>query len=196
LVGQDGETHQGIYDVTFIKAIPNTIIAMPSDFNELNKLVNLGFNNGMFFIRYPRGKVVNESLTNNNIKIGQWDYVLKQDEARATLIVTGPNIHQVLKQVSSKNLKVNIVYARFYKPIDTNLLRHLEGKVIVYDIYSTSNGLFETISATFKQYNSKQELYNFSLKNEFYPHGSIEDLLKKAQLDVESFINEVIKIIQ
>lgn len=193
LVGQDGETHQGIYDVAFLKSIPNTIIAMPSDLNELKKLTILGLEGGMFFLRYPRGKVINEVLTNSDIKIGQWNYI-KKNNSKTTLIVTGPQIHKVVKEF--KDIDVNIVYARFYHPIDENLLSEIKGNIVIYDIYSTSLGLFSSV-ATFLSSNNKDiKLYDFSLKNDYYPHGSIDALLTRAQLDIDSFKRKVISIIK
>jgi 1-deoxy-D-xylulose-5-phosphate synthase len=195
LVGQDGETHHGIYDVAFLKSIPNSIIAMPSDIDEMQKLVRLGFNNGMFFLRYPRGKAIEMQLIKNqDIKIGQWDYVGQIKEANTTLIVTGPIIHQVVE--TFKDLDINIVYARFYNPIDEKMLDNIKGNIIVYDIYSTNLGLFNSIAAYCALKKLDIRLHDFSLKNIFYPHGSIDDLLIRYKLDLKNLQTEVEKIIK
>jgi 1-deoxy-D-xylulose-5-phosphate synthase len=195
LVGQDGETHHGIYDVAFLKSIPNSTIAMPSDIDEMQKLVRLGFNNGMFFLRYPRGKAIEMQLIKNqDIKIGQWDYVGQIKEANTTLIVTGPIIHQVVE--TFKDLDINIVYARFYNPIDEKMLDNIKGNIIVYDIYSTNLGLFNSIAAYCALKKLDIRLHDFSLKNIFYPHGSIDDLLIRYKLDLKNLQTEVEKIIK
>lgn len=195
LVGQDGETHHGIYDVAFLKSIPNSIIAMPSDLDEMRKLVKLGFNNGMFFLRYPRGKVIEKQLIKNQeIKLGQWEYVKQDKDNKTTLIVTGPVIHQVVE--TFKDLKVNIVYARFYQPIDEKILDNIKGNIFVYDIYSTNLGLFNNIAAYCASKKLDISLHDFSLKNMFYPHGSIDDLLIRYKLDLNSLQIEVKKIIK
>jgi 1-deoxy-D-xylulose-5-phosphate synthase len=195
LVGQDGETHQGIYDVAFLKSIPNSIIAMPSDVDEMRKLVKLSFNNGMFFLRYPRGKAVEKQLINNQeIKLGQWDYVKQYKEAKATLIVTGPVIHQVVE--TFKDLNVNIIYARFYHPIDEKILDSIKGNIIVYDIYSTNLGLFNSIATYCGIKKLNVILHDFSLKNMFYPQGSIDNLLIRYNLDLKNLQTEVEKIIK
>jgi 1-deoxy-D-xylulose-5-phosphate synthase len=195
LVGQDGETHHGIYDVALLKSIPGTIIAMPSDINELRKLVSLGFNNGMFFIRYPRGKVVDlRLLDNKEVKIGQWDFVKSSPDSKATIIVTGPVIHQIIKEFEMND--VDIVYARFYHPIDEAMLNRIKGKIIIYDIYSTNLGLYNSISSYYAGKQTAINLYDFSLKNKFYPHGSIEDLLKRFKLDVQTIVDKVKEIIK
>ena len=195
LVGQDGETHHGIYDVAFLKSIPNSTIAMPSDIDEMQKLVRLGFNNGMFFLRYPRGKAIEMQLIKNqDIKIGQWDYVGQIKEAKTTLIVTGPAIHQVAE--TFKDLDINIVYARFYNPIDEKMLDNIKGNIIVYDIYSTNLGLFNSIAAYCALKKLDIRLHDFSLKNMFYPHGSIDDLLIRYKLDLKNLQTEVEKIIK
>ena len=195
LVGQDGETHNGIYDVAFLKSIPNSIIAMPSDIDEMQKLVRLGINNGMFFLRYPRGKAIEMQLIKNqDIKLGQWDYVRQIKEANTTLIVTGPIIHQVVE--TFKDLDINIVYARFYNPIDEKMLDNIKGNIIVYDIYSTNLGLFNSIAAYCALKKLDIRLHDFSLKNMFYPHGSIDDLLIRYKLDLKNLQTEVEKIIK
>jgi 1-deoxy-D-xylulose-5-phosphate synthase len=195
LVGQDGETHHGIYDVALLKSIPGTTIAMPSDINELRKLVSLGFNNGMFFIRYPRGKVVDlRLLDNKEVKIGQWDFVKSSPDSKATIIVTGPVIHQIIKEFEM--IDVDIVYARFYHPIDEAMLNRIKGKIIIYDIYSTNLGLYNSISSYYAGKQTAINLYDFSLKNKFYPHGSIEDLLKRFKLDIQTIVDKVKEIIK
>ena len=195
LVGQDGETHHGIYDVAFLKSIPNSIIAMPSDLNEMRKLVKLGFNNGMFFLRCPRGKVVETQLFGNQeVKIGQWEYAKKSLGSKTTIIVTGPAIHQVIEKF--KEINVNILYARFYNPIDEKILSSINGNIIVYDIYSTNLGLFNSIATYYGSKKADVVLHDFSLKNMFYPHGSIDDLLIRYKLDIQTLFNEVKTIIK
>jgi 1-deoxy-D-xylulose-5-phosphate synthase len=195
LVGQDGETHHGIYDVAFLKSIPNSIIAMPSDLDEMRKLAKLGFNNGMFFLRYPRGKVIEKQLIKKQeIKLGQWDYVKQDSDNKTTLIVTGPVIHQVVEIF--KDLNVNIIYARFYNPIDEKILDNIKGNIFVYDIYSTNLGLFNNIAAYCAIKKLDIIMHNFSLKNMFYPHGSIDALLIRYKLDLNSLQTEVKKIIK
>jgi 1-deoxy-D-xylulose-5-phosphate synthase len=195
LVGQDGETHHGIYDVAFLKSIPNSIIAMPSDLDEMRKLVKLSFNNGMFFLRYPRGKAAEKQLIKNQeIKLGQWDYVKQNKESTTTLIVTGPVIHQVVETFKDKD--VNIVYARFYNPIDEKILDSIKGNIIVYDIYSTNLGLFNSIATYCSIKKLDVILHDFGLKNMFYPQGSIDDLLIRYKLDLNNLKTEVEKIIK
>jgi deoxyxylulose-5-phosphate synthase len=161
----------------------------------MRKLVKLGFNNGMFFLRYPRGKAVEKQLIKNQeIKLGQWDYVKQIKEATTTMIVTGPAIHQVVD--TFKDLNVNIVYARFYNPIDEKILDSISGNIIVYDIYSINLGLFNSIAAYCALKKLDIRLHDFSLKNMFYPHGSIDDLLIRYKLDLKNLQTEVEKIIK
>jgi 1-deoxy-D-xylulose-5-phosphate synthase len=149
----------------------------------------------MFFIRYPRGKVVDlRLLDNKEVKIGQWDYVKSSPDSKATIIVTGPVIHQIIKEFETIN--VDIVYARFYHPIDEAMLNRIKGKIIIYDIYSTNLGLYNSISSYYAGKQTAINLYDFSLKNKFYPHGSIEDLLKRFKLDIQTIVDKVKEIIK
>jgi 1-deoxy-D-xylulose-5-phosphate synthase len=191
LVGQDGDTHHGIYDVAYLKSMPNTIIAMPSDQKELIKLFDLAIKQGMFFIRYPRGKVETREFDFKYLSVGKWDYVIFEKENQSTIIATGPIIHELAIKIKSLKLKVNLIYARFYHPLDTKLLANLDGNIFIYDIYSTNLGLYTSVATYFASLSKSIKLYDFSLPNKFFSHGKTEDLLKAANLDLESFIEAI-----
>ena len=191
LVGQDGDTHHGIYDVAFIRSIPKTIIAMPSDDLELKRLIEKGINNGMFFVRYPRGKVETRTLNLPDFKIGKWDYAFKTSNPKLTVIATGPVIHDLKEHIIKHNLNIDLVYARFYHPIDCELLKQIEGPIAVYDIYSTNQGLFEPLASYLLSVNKTNKVYDYTLPTQFYQHGTIEDLLISIKLDLNQFLTSI-----
>ena len=97
LVGKDGETHQGTFDVSFIRSIPNTIIAMPKNYADAESLYRLAFSSGeLFFIRFPRENCHDENTLASDISIGQWDFIEKNKSNKSVVIVTGPQYDKIV----------------------------------------------------------------------------------------------------
>jgi len=193
IVGKDGDTHQGIFDVAFLKTIPNTIIAMPKDYDDAKKLYEIAFQyKNLFFIRYPRGKTKIESDEDkNNVYIGKWDLFESNASSNLNIIVTGPNFDIVRKKLSKEKIDSNLVFARFYKPIDKDVLKKIcdNGKtIIVYDIYSTKEGLYDSICEYMieNKYNSK--VINLSVPTDFIQHGNIDEILISLNLSIDDLV--------
>lgn len=99
LVGADGETHQGIFDISFLNSIPNMTISMPKDEVEARQLMDTAFsyNDGPFAIRYPRGEAPGVQVVESNtlIPIGQWETIIQPLDA--VILTFGPTIELALK---------------------------------------------------------------------------------------------------
>jgi len=201
LVGEDGETHHGIYDVAICKSLPNSCISMPLDYEDAYKLVKLSLESNLLsFIRYPRGRIdnIDEVISDESIVIGQWDYLLNNNND--TLIIsTGPVSNDVLKMLQNDSeIYADLLFARFYNPIDCIKLKEAFSKyknIIVYDIYSVKEGLYESIATFALENEYKGKLINMSLPTEFIQHGSIQQLLKYLKLDINS-LKSTIKLLK
>ena len=189
LVGQDGTTHQGIYDVAYLKSIPNVVISMPKDMSDAKKLYNTGFNNKVpFVIRYPRDDVnkIDISDINDVYEIGTWD----KDEtsnAKLNVIVTGPKYNELKKLKDEFNLPINLYFARFYNPLDYKMMDNIidnKLNIMVYDCYSTKLGLYDSvIDYCINKTNVK--FINKSIENEFIKHATIKEQEIELGLDIE-----------
>lgn len=194
LVGEDGDTHHGIYDVEITKGLKNSVIAMPYDYNDASKIMKLAFDsNKLFFIRYPKSNVSLDENSNfsKDLKIGKWE-VLNQGESNVVVISTGPISKKVKELINEKFSNINLIFARFYKPLDIEILKkYLSNvkKVIIYDIYSTKHGLYDDICSFLIENKLNPEIINFSLPNKLIGHGTIEELL----IDLKLTINDLEK---
>ena len=130
LVGADGETHQGVYDISFLRHMPNMVIMMPKDENEGQHMVKTAFDysDGPIAIRYPRGNGLGVPMDENlkTIPIGTWE-VLKEG-TQAAILTFGTTIPMAMKaaeQLAEENISVEVVNARFIKPLDATNVSEL-----------------------------------------------------------------------
>ena len=123
LVGSDGETHQGIYDYSFLSSIPNMTIAMAKDKVEASKLFNFSLNfDHPLAIRYPVNKVDNKDIViTDSLTYGQWDYLKESNNKNICLISFGPHLNEII----SKNYDITIINAIFNYPLNNSVLSNI-----------------------------------------------------------------------
>ena len=200
LVGNDGPTHHGVFDINFLSSVPGLILTSPKDGSEFLNLIYTSIKNRLLLsIRYPKDYTVfNENHKFEDIEIGSWDYVQKNDSNICILTFGRMIIHSVLASEILKkdfNINVTIINCRFIKPIDHNMLKKLVGK----------HGLFITIEegmlrggfgSSILEYFSKNSINNtlkmIGIEDHFSKHGSNAQLFKDEGLDVNAIV-ELIK---
>lgn len=183
-VGPDGETHQGVYDIAFLRHIPNLAIMMPKDENELRRMMKtaIDYNEGPIAVRYPRinglGVKMDEELL--PLPIGKWE-TLREGES-AVILAMGPMI-QVAEQAADllkrDGLNVQIVNARFIKPLDEEMLLSFaeEGKhILVIEETSELGGFGSAVM----EFYSLRGIYGMPVRimgvpDIFVEHGSIQE---------------------
>lgn len=167
VVGADGVTHQGLYDIAMLKAIPGLVICQPRDAADLGTLLDEAFERGgPTLIRYPRGNAP-EKL----------ESAPARPEARLAIVATGDEYAKACELGAMFGAEV--VYARYIKPFDTariDSLRAKGAKIAVIENGSAAGGLGESLGADFK----------FGWPDGFIPHGDIASLEKAYGMDVES----------
>jgi 1-deoxy-D-xylulose-5-phosphate synthase len=183
-VGPDGETHQGVYDIAFLRHIPNLVIMMPKDENELRHMMKtaIEYNDGPIAVRYPRisglGVKMDEELL--PLPIGKWETVREGDSA--VILAIGPMLQvaeEAAELLKREGLNVQIVNARFIKPLDEEMLLSFasEGKHILVIEESSELGGFG--SAVLEFY-SLRGIYGMPVRimgvpDLFVEHGSIKE---------------------
>jgi len=194
LVNGDGETHQGIYDIAFLRHIPNTIIMMPKDALEAYDLLYTAFNsNKLVFIRYPRGQANISGLENHQfqqISIGSWSQVKSGNDF--IFISYGPGIAYLDEICIRNNLDATIINARFIKPIDEDLLDTLlktKMPIIVFEEVAKISGLNSAILeyAQSKRY-STENVYSMAIPDTFVPEGDSKLIYHDLGLDEASLL--------
>ena len=176
LVGGDGATHQGIYDLSYLRALPNMSVAMPKDADELQamlkKAVELG---GPKAVRWPRGKVAAaqaaEVATWSDITWGSWE-VLKEG-TDAYLLALGPTIAYAL-EAAGDNPQVGVVNARFVKPLDETLLLELARRaevLVTVEDHALHGGLGSAVAETLLDKGADVNLHRLGIPDVTVPHG-------------------------
>ncbi|TMU86621.1 1-deoxy-D-xylulose-5-phosphate synthase [Bacillus sp. BHET2] len=203
LVGADGETHQGVFDIAFLRHLPNMVIMMPKDENEGQHLVNtaLHYNDGPIALRYPRGNGYGVPMdsTLNTIPIGTWE-VLKQGEDAAILTfgTTIPMAMEAAEELEKQGLSVRVINARFIKPMDETMLKSiLEEEMPVLTIEeAVLQGGFGSGVLEFAQEQGYHEavIDRIGIPDYFIEHGSVKELLNEIGMTKENVMDRILTI--
>jgi len=194
LVPNDGDTHQGIFDVSMFNAMPNMTITMPKDLNEARELIKYGFykNDSPFVIRYPKGETY---LGKTSTEIDKPSWVIEEKGSEVNIISYGPDVNRILKLVINNNIQANVINARFIKPMDLKVLDEVisnELPILIYENVVESGSLGQTIQSYIaeKTYRKVKRMFVESIPE----HGDISNLLREQGLDDTSIINEIKKL--
>lgn len=200
LVGADGETHQGIYDIAFLRHIPNIVIMMPKDENEGQHMVNtaIQYDDGPIALRFPRGNGLGVPMDEDFVKIpiGSWE-VLK-DGNDVAILTFGTTIEMALdaaKQLSKIGINVKVVNARFIKPLDEEMLHKIFGAgipILTIEEAVLQGGFGSAILEFAHDYEYQEAtIARMGIPDQFIEHGSVSKLLKEIDLTTEEVIKKV-----
>ena len=189
LVGNDGETHQGIFDLSFLSSIPNVVIMAPKNFEELEKMLEFGVNsNKPVFIRYPRGGENVEFEKTEGISIGKAEII--QEGIDLSIIAIGKMVERA-KEVANlmPDKSIEIINTRCLKPLDEEtILKSIEKTKNVITI--EDNLLKGGLGSAVLELVNKNKLENIKIKSYgyddiFVEHGKVEELEDKYGLTAE-----------
>ncbi len=203
--GADGETHQGVFDLSYLSLIPNLTIAVPKDTDELKEILQFSASyNHPLAIRYPRsGKVLFSSNT-NTLQLGKWEYLYKNDaekQAKATVIASGERCliiaMKVAKNLAKKGCQIDVVNARFVKPLDTEFLKSLTSEyVVTLEDNVFLGGLGSMINGELIAMEKQCKIKNFAYRDEFIPQGKIAQLQNDygvSCIEIENYLFSVLQ---
>ena len=197
LVGNDGETHHGMFDLSYLNTVPNITVMAPKDSEELDLMLDLSLElNEPVAIRYPRGNTyyLNKG-SYQPIKKGSFEII---DEGKETVVLAiGTMVKHALeaKQILLKdNINPTIVNARFLKPIDEDLLHSLlksHKSVVTIEDNIKSGGFGSRINQFIIDNNYDNRIENISLPDEFIQHGDIDALYDIVGLSAIGIANKI-----
>lgn len=199
--GPDGETHQGVFDLSYLSLIPNLTICAPKDTEEFKAFLKFSANfEHPLAIRYPRNGLIKFNGTNEKIALGKWEY-LKNSSSNATIIAEGERCltiaMQIAESLENKGISVDVINARFIKPLDDDMLLKLKSEYIVtIEDNVFLGGLGAMIDGWFVQHNIRCTIKNFAYEDKFIPHGSVASLQKRFGVnkdEIESYLVEVLQ---
>lgn len=193
LVGEDGETHQGIYDISFMSHMPNIKIMMGKNDIQTQQLLKLAFKiGGTCAIRYPRGGAFKkvESLSNiKDIEFGKWTISKK---ASKYIICYGPCVEKF--ELLTQDLDIGVINAIFIKPLDTEMLNTIsESKIYVYEEHCSIGSLNSLISQYYQSIGKNCNIRQFNLGDNFILQGNVDVLKKNHNIDEKDVIDEIQK---
>ena len=202
LVGLDGATHQGAFDLSFIRCIPNMVIMAPSDESLAWKMFNTGYDyRGPVAVRYPRGTGMGSSYSEDDeiIEIGKSHTVLNSGLKDVIILSFGSLLESAI-QVGEK-INARVVDMRFIKPIDKKLLEEVSDTyklIVTLEDNVVAGGAGSAVNEQLLKLNSSSKILNLGLPDEFIEHGDQEQQKTLNGLDghgVEKSILEKLKLI-
>ena len=194
-VGEDGATHAGIFDLTYLRCIPNLTILAPSNENECWQMLNFGYQlNGPVAIRYPRGNAPGENILKdkNEIELGKAN-VLKTKESSGVAVLSFGSLFNISEEVSTE-LDTTLVDMRFVKPIDEELLKELSKNhklFVTIEENVIAGGAGSSVNEFVSANSLDISVLNFGISDEFPVVGSPEDQKEAAKLTTEELLKQI-----
>ena len=204
LVGEDGKTHQGIFDLSYLSLIPNLIVAAPGDENELRQLLYTATkSNRPFAIRYPRGTVTGVSLREEFQELPIGKGVLLKQGQDMLLVAVGASVAFSVKaaeRLESMGHSVAVLNMRFIAPFDQDLLQELLidiKKVMIIEENVAAGGLGSRVSMFIQEAGiADVELKSLAIPDEFVTHGAQSVLRSEYHLDTDGIVIEALELIR
>ena len=202
IAGEDGPTHHGALDLSYLRCIQDLILAAPKNGNEFRNLLHTALNisDRPFAIRYPKASSIefDESGQMELLPIGSWEVC--REGTDGAILAVGPMVYNALEVAEKLNvigLNLEVVNCRFIKPMDTSYLKSAVSKFstfITLEESNTAGGFGDGVSSWLLENNFKGKLKRIGLPDSFVQHGSRNEVLKSLGLDNEALF-ESIKLI-
>ena len=199
LVGPDGPTHHGVFDISMLNSLPNIIISAPKDGTELSNLIYTAIETKKTFaIRYPKGNCISYNSNDDQklLEVGTWETLSSGQDIAILAVGSMVSICMNIKDVLEKKLKhkITIVNARYIKPLDLNILDALSEShktIFTFEEGSLIGGFGSSVLQYFANKNIDIEVYNKGIEDSFIEHGTRDELMSIAGLDEDSLINYI-----
>ena len=200
LVGADGETHQGVFDISFLRHLPNMVIMMPKDENEGQHMVKtaIDYNDGPIALRYPRGNGLGVPMDAElqAIPIGSWEVLRKgSDAAILTFGTTIPMAMEAATRLSREGIQVEVINARFIKPLDERMLHDLvERNLPLFTVEEAilQGGFGSSILEFIQDHEyTGVSVSRMGIPDQFIEHGNVDELLNEIHLNADELVTRI-----
>ncbi|MEF9933778.1 MAG: 1-deoxy-D-xylulose-5-phosphate synthase [Clostridium sp.] len=203
IVGEDGETHQGVFDISYLRDIPNLVIMAPKSISEFKSMLKFGFkyNDSPIAIRYPRGGDIFEGFKEDNlIEVGKWEKILEGSEV--AIVATGKMVQHgylAAKKLEEYGIKPTLINGKFIKPLDENMIEYIyKSHNIVFTIEDNviSGGFGEAIVKCVSDKDIYKKTITLGYPDEFIHHGSVNELYEDYGLNTEGIVSTILQSIE
>lgn len=201
LVGSDGETHQGIFDLSYLSSIPNMHILAPKNKWELSDMLKFAIAfQGPVALRYPRGEAYDGLREYRDpIVLGKAEWIYQGEQialvAVGSMVKTALTVRELL---ICKGIDCSIINARFVKPIDTELIGEVSRNhklIVTMEENVASGGFGEKVRAYLDNIHAEGKLLNISIPDEYVEHGNVEILRKEVGIDADTIVNKILQTV-
>jgi 1-deoxy-D-xylulose-5-phosphate synthase len=196
-VGEDGETHQGLFDVSILQSLPNTTVYSPATYEDLKKDLYNAFykDENLVVIRYPRGSMPKDVNTEN---LFEEDFeIIGNDDSEIALIAYGRMFFEAIKtqnDLKNTGIDIKIIKLNKIKPISTEVIDTASKckNIFFFEESMKGGSIGEKIGAMLLENNYKGKYFHNAINDEFVAHAPVDSLMRKYKLDFKS-ISEIIK---
>lgn len=199
LVGADGPTHHGAFDLTYLRLIPGMVLMAPKDESELRDMLYTAvkYEKGPIALRYPRGSALGVPLKNgfDTIEIGKSERLTKGDDV--ALLAVGSMVDYSIKaaeKLEAEGIHSEVINMRFIKPLDTKMLdnivsRHI--KIVTLEESTLAGGFGSGVLEYFVEKNYKNDVLRIGLPDRFIDHGTQKELHHLLEMDPDGIVKRV-----
>lgn len=200
IVGSDGETHQGVFDVSYLMSMPNMTLMAPKNKWELSDMIKFAINfDGPIAVRYPRGAAYDGlEKFRQPISCGKSEILYPEGEvallAYGSMVKTAVCVRELLLQ---QEIECALVNMRFAKPLDTQMLQQAASRyklVVTMEENVKAGGMGEKVQSYFADIGAKAKVMQVALPDQFIPHGNVQILKQKLGIDENSIAAKVRKM--
>jgi len=207
LVGSDGPTHHGVFDIAFLRTLPNIVLCSPKDNLEFDRMLDfLSEQNITSAIRYPktdsRKPVLIDEQKFQPIEMGKAEVIQEIDDAELTIMAYGSMVEtsiNAVKQLERKGIKCNLINMRFVKPIDEDVIKRFAEMgmpIITLEEHSGMGGFGSAVLEVISKLEITVKVKVMAIPDSFIEHGSRSELLKLVGLDSESIVRTGLNLIK
>ena len=196
IVGPDGPTHHGVFDLAFMQTLPGMVVTAPKDGNELRNLIATALQSGKnFSIRYPKtsSRAFNEDANPEILEIGKWEIL--ESGSETAIFAVGSMVGMILDSnadlFSELGYQPTIINARFVKPLDSELILEIcnnHDNIVTIEEGCLSGGFGSAVSAFLHDNNLENKLHRIGIPDNFVEHGTRDGLLAELGLCSENII--------
>ncbi len=195
LVGEDGATHHGVFDIALLQNVPNLILSQPKDASEARALLQCAFQQKHpFCIRYPKGSIPNACDPSLQAPVGTWTRWQSQLEPKVCVITYGSDVNRVIAKATANEIPLEVVNARYFKPMDETMLDqllHQDRPIIVYEGDMLNGGLSSAILQYANDHLIPKPLIRMGIADHFVEQGSNAQLRKAERIDINSLFQKI-----
>ncbi|WP_417538346.1 transketolase C-terminal domain-containing protein, partial [Marinomonas sp.] len=193
IVGADGPTHQGAFDLSYLRAIPNMVVMTPSDENQCRQMLYTGYqHSGPAAVRYPRGsgKGIAVDKTMTALPIGKGEQV--RSGKKVAILAFGTLLTEALK--AAEELDASVCDMRFVKPLDGALVEAMAAShelLVTLEENVIMGGAGSAVAEHLNKAKIPTALLQLGLPDEFIKHGTQSEILEELQLDAKGIVSQV-----